>query len=125
MNYILRPHGNDVMNKAPQFHDLVALLSILSHGALASHELDSWFLFHMQPPVSKDPEIGIETSKVIFLELGPGSHQIIRDLHNCASSQIKTCFRGRGNVTPLLSWQHQMELASIYLTFSVCFNLLS
>ena len=105
MNYILRPHGNDVMNKAPQFHDFVALLSILSHGALASHELDSWYLFQTQPPVSKDTEIGIETSKVIFLELGPGSHQIIRDLHNCASSQLKTCFRGAGecNSTPQLA----------------------
>ena len=59
MNYPLWPHGNDVMNKAPYFRGLHGLVIILSNGPLAGYELDSWFLFQTQPPVSKDTEIAI------------------------------------------------------------------
>lgn len=35
-------------------------------------------------------------SKATVLELDPGGHQIIRGIHNCAYSQLQTCFQGEG-----------------------------
>ena len=65
-------------------------------------------------------------SKAIVLELAPGGHQIIRDLHNCTCSQLEPVFSRKGrNAASLLHWQHSMEFTSIYLTLSVSFNLLS
>lgn len=44
-------------------------------------------------------------SKVIVLELGPGSHRIIGDYHNCTASQLETCFQevGGRSSTPQLA----------------------
>lgn len=47
-------------------------------------------------PVSKDTEVGTLKSKAIVLELAPGAHQILRDLHNCAYSQLEPVFLRRG-----------------------------
>lgn len=58
----------------------------------------------------------------MVLELGPGSHQIIRDPHNCTSSLSETCFQGESEE---FGSTHQMGFASIYLTFSISFILLS
>ena len=47
-------------------------------------------------PISKDIEVGTLKSKAIVLKLVPGAHQILRDLHNCAYSQLEPVFLGRG-----------------------------
>lgn len=47
-------------------------------------------------PISKDTEVGTLKSKAIVLELAPGAHHILRDLHNCAYSQLEAVFLGRG-----------------------------
>lgn len=63
--------------------------------------------------------MGNQMSKAIFLEPDPEGHRIIRHIHNCAHSQLETYFQG--NAAPFLNWQHQMEFASVYLTFSISF----
>lgn len=47
-------------------------------------------------PISKDIELGTLKSKAIVLKLVPGAHQILRDLHNCAYSQLEPVFLRRG-----------------------------